>query len=145
MATLQDLADAEAIKTLSAIYARGLDRFNTDEVMKPFAVDAIFDASPCGLDSCMGAAAIRNFFAHNQEVMRDQIHLFGNFVIDLDGLESAHGTNYLWQDGHLKDGSRVHSVIFNQDVYVKRKGSWYIAKRVVSPLMPLQGMDDYAE
>ena len=145
MVTLQDLADIEAIKTLSAIYARGLDRFNIDELMQPFADDAIFDASPCGLDACIGTAAIKDFFAHNQEVMGDQIHLFGNFIIRLDGPESAQGTNYLWQDGHLKDGTRVHSVIFNEDSYVQRNGSWFIAKRIVSPLMPLQGMEDYAE
>ena len=144
MATLQDLADTEAIKTLSATYARGLDRFNIEELMQPFADDAIFDVSPCGLEACRGTAAIRTFFAHNQEVMADQIHLFSNFIIQLDGPESAHGSSYLWQDGHLKDGTRVHSVIFNEDSYEQRNGSWFIVKRVVSPLMPLQGMEDYA-
>ena len=145
MATLQDLADMEAIKTLSAIYARGLDRFNIDDILQPFTSDGVFDPSPCGMDTCTGTAAIKSFFLHNQEVMADQLHLFSNFIIELDGRESAHGSNYLWQDGHLKDGTRVHCVIFNEDTYVKRAGSWYIAKRVVSPLMPLQGIEDYTE
>ena len=145
MMTVENLADTEAIRRLSAIYARGLDRFNIDEILRPFTADGIFDASPCGLDAYKGTAAIKEFFAHNQEVMGDQIHLFSNFIIDLDGPDTAHGSNYLWQDGHLKDGTRVHSVIFNEDSYVKRDGYWYIAKRVVNPLMPLQGMESYAE
>src|SRR3954447_11176310 len=106
------LADLESIKALSAVYARGLDRFNMAEIMCVFTDDAVFDATPVGLEVYEGSAAIQEFFGHNQSVMGDQIHLFSNFVIEFDGPDAAHGTNYLWQDGHTKEGARVHTVAF---------------------------------
>jgi SnoaL-like domain len=38
------MADLEDIRALSARYARGLDRFAMDELLEPFAGDAVFDA-----------------------------------------------------------------------------------------------------
>jgi prepilin-type processing-associated H-X9-DG protein len=136
------LADLESIKTLSAVYARGLDRFNMDEIMSVFAPDAVFDATPVGLEVYEGPAAIEEFFGHNQSVMADQIHLFSNFVIEFDGPDAAHGTNYLWQDGHTKEGSRVHTVAFNEDQYKRTDGRWLVSKRICSPLLPPQ-LDAY--
>lgn len=43
-------ADIEEIRALSARYARGLDRFSMDELLEPFADDAVFDAAPMGLE-----------------------------------------------------------------------------------------------
>jgi ketosteroid isomerase-like protein len=145
MTTIDDLVAIEEIRTLTAVYARGLDRFDITAVMQVFSDDAVFDASPCGMDACVGKPAVEEFFVHNQSVMADQIHLYGNFVIELDGPTSAHGTSSLWQDGHLKDGTRVHSVVFNEDTYVKRDGAWFISRRVCTPLMPLEGNDAYTE
>ena len=136
------LADLESIKTLSAVYARGLDRFSMVEIMSVFTQDAVFDATPVGLEVYEGASAIEEFFGHNQAVMGDQIHLFSNFVIEFDGPDAAHGTNYLWQDGHTKEGARVHTVAFNEDRYVKSDGGWLVSKRVCSPLLPPQ-LDAY--
>jgi prepilin-type processing-associated H-X9-DG protein len=140
--TPDQLTDLESIKVLSAVYARGLDRFNMREIMSIFTDDAVFDATPVGLEVYKGSAAIEEFFGHNQEVMADQIHLFSNFVVEFDGPDTAHGTNYLWQDGHTKDGSRVHTVAFNEDHYVKADGKWLVSKRTCSPLLPPQ-LDAY--
>ena len=132
------MADLEDIRALSARYARGLDRFAIDEVLEPFAGDAVFDASPMGLDQYKGADALRNFFGHNQDVMADQMHLFSNFVIDFDGPDEAHGTNYLLQDGHNKEGATVKCFCLNEDTYRRISGEWRIASRRISPLMPAQ-------
>jgi prepilin-type processing-associated H-X9-DG protein len=136
------LADLESIRALSAVYARGLDRFDMTEIMSIFTPDAVFDATPVGLEVYQGAAAIEAFFGHNQQVMGDQIHLFSNFVIEFGDPDSASGTNYLWQDGHTKDGSRVHTVAFNEDEYVRTADGWRLAKRTCSPLLPPQ-LDAY--
>lgn len=141
--TTDDLADLEEIKTLSAIYARGLDRFNTTEIMQVFSEDAVFDATAASMDVYTGTSAIEEFFLHNQEVMYDQIHLFGNFVIELDGPDKAHGTSYLFQDGHTKSGDRVTTSCLNEDTYEKRSGEWFVVRRACIPLMPLVGNDDY--
>lgn len=142
MSTSDHTNDLLAIQRLSAVYARGLDRFDIEEVMIGFTADATFDAEPVGLERYVGTDAIREFFGHNQEVMADQIHLFGNFVIDFHGDDRATGTNYLWQDGHTHDGSRVHTVAMNDDEYIRTADGWKIATRTVSALLPPQ-LDAY--
>jgi len=116
-------ADIEEIRMLSARYAKGLDTFDMEALMAPYAPDAVFDAAPMGLESYSGTDAIRDFFAHNQEVMADQMHLFSNFIIDFDGPDQAHGSNYLLQDGHNKEGSTVKCFCMNEDVY-RRTPRW---------------------
>jgi hypothetical protein len=132
------VADLEDIRALSARYARGLDKFVMDELLEPFADDAVFDASPMGLSSYKGVDALRDFFGHNSEVMADQMHLFSNFVIDFDGPDEAHGTNYLLQDGHNQEGATVKCFCLNEDTYRRVSGEWRIASRRISPLMPPQ-------
>jgi hypothetical protein len=132
------IADLEDIRMLSARYARGLDRFSMPELLEPFADDAVFDASPMGLSAYTGKAALEEFFGHNQEVMADQMHLFGNFIVEFSDEVTAHGTNYLLQDGHTKDGSTVRCFCINEDTYSKASGTWRIASRTIRPLMPPQ-------
>jgi len=95
-----------------------------------------------GLEAYSGKDALREFFGHNQEVMADQMHLFGNFIVDFDGSDAAHGTNYLLQDGHNKNGATVKCFCRNDDTYVRVAGRWRIAARQISPLMPPQ-LEDY--
>ena len=137
-ATTGSAADFEEICQLSARYARGLDAFDMDALLEPFSDDAVFDAAPMGLDVYSGKDALREFFGHNQDVMADQMHLFGNFVVDFDGADAAHGTNYLLQDGHNKDGATVKCFCRNDDTYQRVAGRWQIATRRISPLMPPQ-------
>ncbi|WP_072803198.1 nuclear transport factor 2 family protein [Rhodococcoides yunnanense] len=132
------VADIEEIRMLSARYALGLDRFDMDALMAPYAPDAVFDAGPMGLESYSGTEAIREFFSHNQEVMADQMHLFSNFLIEFDGPDEAHGSNYLLQDGHNKDGATVKCFCLNEDTYRRTDTGWHIASRRISPLMPPQ-------
>ncbi|MDZ5621037.1 nuclear transport factor 2 family protein [Nocardioides sp. HM23] len=143
--TAEQLSDLEEIRRLSAVYARGLDRFDMEEVMQIFAVDSVFDATPVGMEEYKGVDAIRDFFVHNQEVMNDQMHLFGNFVIDLESPTRARGTSYLFQDGHLKSGAQVTTSCLNEDEYEKRDGQWYVVRRACVGLMPMVGNDSYQE
>jgi ketosteroid isomerase-like protein len=130
--------DVEEIRQLSARYGRGLDSFDMDALLQPFADDVVFDARPMGLESYSGMAVLREFFAHNQDVMADQMHLFSNFVIEFDSADEAHGSNYLLQDGHTKDGSTVKCFCRNDDAYRRIAGQWRIISRRISPLMPAQ-------
>lgn len=138
----QQAADIEAIRMLSARYALGLDRFDMSALMAPYADDAVFDAGPMGLESYVGRAAIAEFFSHNQDVMADQMHLFSNFIIEFDGADVAHGSNYLLQDGHNNDGGVVKCFCLNEDTYKRTADGWRIATRRISPLMPPQ-LDNY--
>jgi len=138
----QQFADIEEIRMLSARYARGLDQFDMEALMEPYADDAVFDARPMGLESYSGRSAIQEFFAHNQNVMADQMHLFSNFVIEFNGSDEAYGSNYLLQDGHNKDGATVRCFCLNNDTYRRIADGWRIVSRRISPLMPPQ-LDSY--
>jgi ketosteroid isomerase-like protein len=128
----------EEIKGVSHRYALGLDRFDLEGIMSAFTEDAVFDATAFGLERVEGSAAIRAFFEHNQSVMKAQMHLYANFIIELDGLDEAHGTNYLFQDGYSNDGAHIHCLGLNEDRYVRGVDGWRIRERVIRPLVAPQ-------
>ena len=135
---MTQLADLECIKRLSHRYARCLDRFDVAGVLESFTHDAIFDASAFGLPRMEGHAQIREFFEHNETSMASQMHLFANHIIDFDGTDEAHGTNYLYQDGFTKEGGRIVCLGINEDRYVRLPDGWRIARRKITPLVPPQ-------
>jgi len=150
MPTTESLAGAEKllaieeIKTLSARYALGLDQFDMDLLLSPYAEDVVFDAAAFELGSFKGHDELRGFFEHNFGVMKEQMHMFSNFVIALEGPDGATGTNYLYEDGFTKEGARITCLCLNRDRYVRTTDGWKIATRTIEPLvMPsLEGYND---
>jgi ketosteroid isomerase-like protein len=132
------LLDRIEITELSHRYATALDRFDLDGLLAPFSEDIVFDCRPVGLEEFKGKAALKEFFVHNIEAMADQIHLFGNQIVEFDGADEAHGSNYLVQDGHAKNGARIQTWALSNDRYVRTADGWRIAQRIVSPLLPPQ-------
>jgi ketosteroid isomerase-like protein len=132
----EQLVDLEAIKALTHRYALSLDRFDIDGVVDVFASDCVFDASPFGLPLMEGRAQIREFFEHNEQSMASQMHLFANHIIEFDGADEAHGTNYLYEDGYTKEGNRITCLGINEDRYVRAADGWRIAYRKIAPLVP---------
>src|SRR5689334_6660486 len=96
------LADLQEIQMLTNRYAHRLDSYDIEGLLAPFAEDTTFDMTPVELGVFEGIDAIREFFEHNQSTMADQMHLFSNFLVEFDGEDEAHGSNYLLQDGHTK-------------------------------------------
>ena len=137
-----DAMDVEEIKALSARYALGLDRFDLDLVVSVFTEDAVFDAEPFGLDVSKGHAEIRTLFAHNQEVMANQMHLFSNHIVEFEGADAAVGTSYLFEEGYAKGGEMIRCLCLNEDRYRRTADGWRIERRTVHPLVPPQ-MDGY--
>jgi ketosteroid isomerase-like protein len=132
------LADLEAIKALTHRYGIALDRFDVDAVLAAFTPDAVFDATAFGLARMDSHDDLREFFEHNREAMASQMHLFANHVIEFDGPDEAHGTNYLLEDGFAKNGARITCLGCNEDRYVRTDDGWRIAGRVITPLVPPQ-------
>ena len=143
-ATDTRVTDLEEIRALTHRYGLALDTFDLDGIVEVFAPEATFDCSAFGLEVCEGAESIRAFFAHNQQVMANQIHMFSNHIIDFDGPDEARGTNYLEQDGYTHDGARIQCLGLNRDRYLRSDDGWRIAHRVITPLVPfhLEGYDD---
>jgi ketosteroid isomerase-like protein len=137
-------AELEEIRALTHRYGLALDTFDLDGIVDVFTPDGIFDCSAFGLEVCDGQESIRTFFDHNQQVMANQIHMFSNHIIDFDGPDEAHGTNYLEQDGYTHDGARIQCLGLNRDEYVRTDNGWRIKRRVITPLVPfqLEGYDD---
>src|SRR3954447_13899263 len=136
--------DLEEIRALTHRYGLALDTFDLDGIVEGFTPDGTFYFSAFGLEVCEGDESIRSFFAHNQGVMANQIHMFSNHIIDFDSADNAHGTNYLQQDGYTHDGARIQCLGMNRDRYVRTEDGWRIAHRVISPLVPfhLEGYDN---
>jgi ketosteroid isomerase-like protein len=138
------VVDLEEIRALTHRYGLALDTFDLEGIVESFTPDGTFDCSAFELDVYTGAESIRAFFAHNQQVMANQIHMFSNHIIEFDGADEAHGTNYLEQDGYTHDGARIQCLGVNRDRYVRTQDGWRIAHRAISPLVPfkLEGYDD---
>jgi hypothetical protein len=150
MATTESLSAAERllaieeIKSLSARYALGLDQFDMDLLLSPYAKDVVFDASAFELGSFTSHDELRGFFEHNFGVMKEQMHLFSNFIVELEGTDRASGTNYLYEDGFTKEGARITCLCLNRDRYARTVGGWKIAERVIEPLV-LPSLEGYAD
>jgi ketosteroid isomerase-like protein len=134
----EQLAEVEAIRALTHRYGLALDAFDIDGTVGAFAPDAVFDCSAFGLERLHGRESLRKFFEHNEQAMANQIHLFANHIIELDGVDEARGTNYLIQDGYTKEGGRIQCLGLNRDRYARTPEGWLIKERVITPLVPPQ-------
>jgi hypothetical protein len=133
-----ELAEIEAIRTLTHRYGLALDSFDVAAAVGVFVADGVFDCTAFGLERLEGHESLRAFFEHNHGAMASQMHLFANHVIVLDGPGAAHGTNYLLQDGFTKNGDRVTCLGLNRDRYARTDEGWRIQARTITPLVPPQ-------
>ncbi|WP_029429789.1 nuclear transport factor 2 family protein [Blastococcus sp. URHD0036] len=137
-------ADVLDIQRATHVYARGLDRFDPQEALSAFTDDAVWDATPVGLDRLEGRAAILDFFERDAAAIADQFHVITNHVVDVDddGV-SARGTNYVFSEGHTKSGAAFRAIALNEDVYRRTADGWRIASRRISALTPpeMEGFD----
>lgn len=135
MPVAERLLAIEEIKALCARYGLGLDTYDMDTILSVFTEDAIFNATAFGLTCPTGHDEIRSFFQHTLDVMSAQIHIFTNFIIDIDGPDSAAGSNYLYQDGYNQEGQQIRCLGHNKDRYRRADDGWKIAERVLNPLV----------
>ena len=141
-------ADLLDIQRATHVYARGLDRFDPTEALSAFTDDAVWDATPVGLERLEGRAAIRAFFERDAAAIADQFHVITNHVVDFpddgraDG-ETATGTNYVFSEGHTTSGAAFKAIALNEDTYRRTPEGWRIATRRISALTPpeLEGFD----
>ncbi|SDC72538.1 Ketosteroid isomerase homolog [Geodermatophilus telluris] len=138
------VADVLDIQRATHLYARGLDRFDPQEAVSAFTDDAVWDATPVGLERFEGRAAILGFFERDAAAIADQFHVITNHVVDLaDDGETATGTNYVFSEGHTKSGAAFKAIALNEDTYRRTPQGWRIAGRRISALTPpeLEGFD----
>ena len=136
--------DVLEIQRATHLYARGLDRFDPQEALSAFTDDAVWDATPVGLERLEGRAAILGFFERDAAAIADQFHIITNHVVDVDdGGETARGTNYVFSEGHTKSGAAFKAIALNEDTYRRTPDGWRIASRRISPLTPpeMEGFD----
>lgn len=138
------VADVLDIQRATHLYARGLDRFDPAEAASAFTDDAVWDATPVGLERFEGRQAILGFFERDAAAIADQFHVITNHVVDLseDG-ETATGTNYVFSEGHTRSGAAFKAIALNEDTYRRTPSGWRITARRISALTPpeLEGFD----
>lgn len=124
-------------------YARGLDRFDPEEALSAFTDDAVWDATPVGLERFEGRQQIRGFFERDSQAIANQFHIITNHLIEFDAPNRAHGTNYVFSEGQTRSGAKFKAIALNEDTYVATAEGWRIASRIISPLTPpeMDGFD----
>lgn len=130
------------IITATHTYALGLDKFDPKLALSAFASDAVWDATPVGLARYEGHEAILDFFERDAAQVQDQFHIITNHLVHFDSETTAHGTNYVFSEGHTKGGAAFKAIALNEDTYVRTDDGWKISSRVISPLTPPQ-MDGF--
>ncbi|MCJ0977774.1 nuclear transport factor 2 family protein [Rhodococcus sp. ARC_M12] len=132
----------EDIIAATHTYALGLDKFDPKLALSAFAADAVWDATPVGLARYEGHEQILDFFERDAEQIEDQFHIITNHLVHVDSDTTAHGTNYVFSEGHTKSGAAFKAIALNEDTYVLTEDGWKISSRVISPLTPPQ-MDGF--
>ncbi|MGD9990782.1 nuclear transport factor 2 family protein [Pseudonocardia sp.] len=135
--------DIQQIINATHLYARGLDLFRPQEALSAYTDDAYWDATAVGLERFEGAAEILGFFEADAASMAEQFHIVTNHVIEFDGPDDAHGTNYVFAEGKTKSGASIRAVALNEDVYRRTGDTWKISGRAISPLTApeMEGFD----
>ncbi len=126
--------DIEQIINATYLYARGLDLFRPDEALSAYTDDAYWDATAVGLKRFEGRDEILAFFRSDSETMAEQYHAMTNHIVEFDGPDDAHGTNYVISEGSTKNGASIKAVALNEDTYRRVSGRWLISGRRISPL-----------
>ena len=126
--------DIQQIINATLLYARGLDLFDPDEALSAYTDDAYWDASAVGLKRFEGREEILGFFKADAASMAEQFHIMTNHIVDFDGPDTAHGTNYVFSEGTTKNGASIKAIALNRDEYRREGGTWKISGRAISPL-----------
>jgi ketosteroid isomerase-like protein len=126
--------DIQQIINATLLYARGLDLFDPDEALSAYTEDAYWDATAVGLKRFEGAEEIRGFFQADADSMAEQFHIMTNHIVEFDGPDSAHGTNYVFSEGSTKNGATIKAIALNRDEYRRVGDTWKISGRAISPL-----------
>jgi len=136
-------ADIQQIMNATYLYARGLDLFRPEEALSAYAEDAYWDATAVGLKRFEGHEEILAFFRSDAEAMAEQYHAITNHVIEFDGPDTAHGTNYVLAEGRTKNGAAIKAAALNEDDYRRVGDRWLISGRRISPLTApqMEGFD----
>ena len=126
--------DIQQIINATLLYARGLDLFEPDEALSAYTADAYWDATAVGLKRFSGAEEIRGFFQADADSMAEQFHIMTNHIVEFDGPDTAHGTNYVFSEGKTRNGASIKAIALNRDEYRREGGTWKISGRAISPL-----------
>ncbi|MXP24234.1 nuclear transport factor 2 family protein [Gordonia sp. HNM0687] len=124
-------------------YARGLDLHDPKEAASAFTSDCVWDATAVGLKRFEGEAEVLAFFEADAAGVNGQCHIITNHIIDFDDDDHAHGTNYVYAEGEMKNGGSIKAIALNKDRYARTQDGWKIAERVIEPLTTpqMEGFD----
>lgn len=135
--------DIQKIINATLLYARGLDLADPQEALSAYTEDAYWDATAVGLKRFEGHEEILGFFTADAGAMAEQFHIMTNHIVEFDGPDTAHGTNYVFSEGTTKAGASIKAVALNRDTYRRVGDDWKISGRAISPLTTpqMEGFD----
>jgi ketosteroid isomerase-like protein len=126
--------DIQQIVNATLVYARGLDLFDPQQALSAYTEDAYWDATAVGLKRFEGHEEILGFFTADAETMAEQFHIMTNHIVEFDGPDAAHGTNYVFSEGSTRGGASIKAIALNRDEYRRVGDTWKISGRAITPL-----------
>jgi hypothetical protein len=129
---LREMLDREAIRSVYARYARGIDRIDVELISSAYHSDAVEDHHG---EVYSGASVGETLARHVREGMDRTLTNFTNFNITLDGDKAGCEAYYFGLHVLKKGGKRLMSAGRSVDRLERRDGVWRFAYRNIQPDM----------
>lgn len=126
--TTQEISDRMALKNLVDTFSTLADTKDVAQQMTLFTDDAeVISYSGGQVFESHGKAEIGKAFADYLALFDIVYHINGQQTVEIDG-DAAYGISYCTVT-LIGDGKRNQSGVRYHDTYVRKKGTWLIAKR----------------
>ncbi len=138
MSLSTDTDQVVAIRQLTYEYARCIDRFDIEGLMRLWTQTATFDERFPGGKLTSGLESLKQFFAADFDVRSASAHFMTNHVIDELDASMGRGSCYALALADYKTRPSLRACVQYTDEYVKVDGGWRFGSRIVSLLTPIE-------
>jgi hypothetical protein len=129
-ASIQEVIDREAIRTLPVRYCHCVWQKDVDSWANLFSEDGAISATDPSLPGAQGREALRKMISSGLDTSKPRPFIH-NHVVELLGPDRAKGTCYV-EVRLLRDGKKHYMTGWYDDEYVKIGGEWKFKSRRIN-------------
>ena len=127
---VQELADREEIKELTAKYCWHVARGEGEAVANLFADDGVLDLADPSFKAVRGKQDLLKFYRSSVREPEIAVPFIHNHIIEIDG-DDAHGTCTI-DARFIRDGESVIAAGWYEDKYRRVSGKWRFVVRKIT-------------
>ena len=125
---VQELADREEIKELTARYCWHVQQGEGDALAALFTEDGVLEGALGDAPAVRGREALHKFYSEQVRHPELAIPFIHNHIITFDGENEAHGTCAI-EARFARNGESVTAAGYYEDKYRRDGGRWLFAER----------------